>query len=397
MTRPDRLLRAALLAAAAGMALLAPPALAQNEQTEEMVDQAESLTPDDPVGEEQPVAPLAGKSDLVVAPIPLSNPSLGTGLAATAVLYYNPNAGPELWSSGLAAGYTSSKSWFVGGYHKMSLADDRIRFMGVAGYTQANLDFYGIGADAGEAGFSVELHNRIIGGYADVQVQPFTRGLLRHLHVGGRVAVTDLSASVDLPVEDLPDFVPDRIERSSTIVKIGPGFTYDSLDNAQNPSKGVLVEGRLMYGAGWLGSDYSHHKFDLAANGFFRIGERSVLAIRRQLCTASEETPYYDLCMFGRGADLRGYEAGRYRDRATWAIQAEWRRKLAGKFGAVAFFGVGGVAEGAKAIWKDSTVLTSGGVGVRYLASASANVNLRADVAYGAEGFAFYFGIGEAF
>src|SRR3546814_7756260 len=84
-------------------------------------------------------------------------------------------------------------------------------------------------------------------------------------------------------------------------------------------------------------------------------------------------------------------------DLASWAIQAELRQHLFGKLGGVAFFGVGGIAEDAGAIWKHSTVLTSGGVGIRYLASKDANVNLRADIAWGKDGAAFYFGIGEAF
>lgn len=42
-------------------------------------------------------------------------------------------------------------------------------------------------------------------------------------------------------------------------------------------------------------------------------------------------------------------------------------------------------------------MLTSGGLGLRYLASEANNVNLRIDVAWGKDGSAVYFGIGEAF
>lgn len=42
-------------------------------------------------------------------------------------------------------------------------------------------------------------------------------------------------------------------------------------------------------------------------------------------------------------------------------------------------------------------MLPAGGFGLRYLASKEANVNLRADIAWGKDGAAFYFGIGEAF
>ena len=42
-------------------------------------------------------------------------------------------------------------------------------------------------------------------------------------------------------------------------------------------------------------------------------------------------------------------------------------------------------------------MLGSGGVGLRYLASPDNDVNLRLDVAWGKDGAAVYFGIGEAF
>jgi hypothetical protein len=381
---------------AASVSGFAQPALAQHSTTEEFTDQAQTLKPDDEPPEDGNQPPTM-KPDLVVAPIPLSNPALGTGLAAAAVYYYNPNRSPQPWSSGAGGGYTSTDSWFVGAFHKMSLANDRIRFLGIAGYTETNLDFYGIGPRAGEAGISIELHDKAFGGFADTQFKPIDKGLLRHFYIGARLSYVNLDSTVSLPVDQLPDFVPPEIERRSEITMIGPAFTFDSLDNDLNPRKGVNVSGTLLYGADWLGSDFTHHKLQIGANAFFPLGKGTVLGVRKQLCGASEDAPYFDLCMFGQGADLRGYEAGRYRDGASWALQAEIRQHVTGKFGMVAFGGFGGIAEDTGAIWKHSKVLAAGGLGVRYLASESANVNLRADVAYGKDGFAFYFGIGEAF
>ncbi|WP_328598108.1 BamA/TamA family outer membrane protein [Croceibacterium salegens] len=365
--------------------------------TEETIDQAETARSPEMSEAEKDPAPMAGKSDMIIAPIPISTPSLGGGLAVFGVLYYNPNGGPKAWSSGGGAGYTSSGTWFAGGFHEMSLADDRIRFKAVGGFASINSDFYGIGADAGSAGISVKLHNNAAGGYVDLQTRPFKKGFLSHVLVGGRISYLDLTASIDLPNDQLPDFVPDTIEQRTQTFKIGPSFTFDTRNDSNNPSKGVLVEGTYLFSTGWLGGDYDHRRFDLAANGYFKVGESSVLAIRRQACIASGSTPYFDLCQFGSGADLRGYEAGRYRDRATWAIQAEWRRHLKGKFGMAAFFGVGGIAASGGDVLKHSKVLVAGGIGARYLASKEANVNLRVDVAYGKDGAAFYVGIGEAF
>lgn len=387
----------------AGFLLGAAPADAQNLPVKEMTDQAQTLASDD-LGVEVPLPPAQAaepapdaKADLVVAPIPISNPAFGTGIAGAAVLYYNPNKADQPWVTGLGGGYTSTDSWGAGVFHRMSDTHDRVRFVGFAGYGQANLNFYGIGPNAGSAGVSIKLHDEAFAGLADAQVRIFDKGFLSHLYVGARLLYMDLDSTIKVPLPGRPDLEPPALERNSAIGMIGPSFTFDKRDNATNPRKGVYVTGSLLYGASWLGSDFGHHKFELDANAYFPLGRTTVLGIRKQACSVSDDAPYYDLCLFGQHGDLRGYETGRYRDGASWAIQAELRQHLFGKLGGVAFFGVGGIAEDAGAIWKHSTVLTSGGIGIRYLASKDANVNLRADIAWGKDGAAFYFGIGEAF
>lgn len=397
-------LRIALLACG----LVALPVQAQNLPVKDISDQAMTLTSDKHPADPEPAvdqpdaaaetsAAPSTKPDLVIAPIPISNPTIGTGVAAAAVLFYNPNQASQPWVSGIGGGYTSSDSWGIGAFHSMSLAKDRLRFLGFAGYGIANIDFYGIGPDAGEAGISIKMRDKAFIGLADVEGQIFTKGFLRHLYIGGRIYYLDLNASVTLPVPGRPDIDPPAIERQSAIAMIGPSFTFDSRNSSTNTRKGVYVTGSMLYGAKWLGSDFDHHKLQFAANAYFPLGKQTVLGIRKQLCGVSDDAPYYDLCLFGQQGDLRGYETGRYRDGASWALQAELRQHLFGRFGGVAFAGVGGIAEDTGAILKHSTVLYSGGVGLRYLASKDANVNLRADVAWGKDGAAFYFGIGEAF
>lgn len=383
------------------------PAAAQNILPKEIVDQAQTVRSDavasspapieaTATGLEQRVAPDS-KPDLVIAPIPLSNPAMGTGLAGAAVLFYNPNKASQPWISGVGGGYTSTDSWGIGAFHSMSVAHDRVRVLGFAGYGVANLDFYGIGPDAGKEGTSIKLHDKAFAGLANAEVQIFRKGFLRHLYVGAKLFYLDIDSSVSIPIPSRPDLTPPTIERDSKVALIGPSFTFDSRNDSIAPRKGVYVTGSLIYGQDWLGSDFEYHKLGFAANAYFPITKTTVVGIRKQLCGVSNGAPYYDLCMFGQQGDLRGYETGRYRDGASWALQAEVRQHLFGRFGAVAFGGVGGIADSTGDILKHSTVLASGGIGLRYLASRRAKVNLRADIAWGKDGAAFYFGIGEAF
>ncbi|MDV5824487.1 BamA/TamA family outer membrane protein [Sphingobium naphthae] len=362
---------------------------------DELDHQLDTLAPVDTVVS----TPSASKSkpDLLIAPLPVSNPALGTGAALAGVLYYNPNGSPTPWVTGVAGGYTSTDTWGVGLFHQMALDDDRFHITALAGYGDARLNFYGIGPNAGEAGLSVKLRDKGLMAYLDGQVRIFDKGLLSNLHFGARASYLRLESSASIPTPDRPDLDLPEVELRSKIATIGPSFTFDTRDHPFNPHKGVLVTGTWMFGADFLGSDFEHSKLEILSTGYFRLAKSTVLAVRKTLCSVKGDAPFYDLCMFGRHADLRGYEAGRYRDGATWALQAELRQRVTDHLGVVGFAGVGGIAQSSGDIWKHSYVLGSGGVGLRYLASPANDVNLRLDVAWGKDGAAVYFGIGEAF
>ena len=52
--------------------------------------------------------------DVVVAPIPISNPTVGTGLAVVVMPFYHLGEQSPLSNTAVALGYTSSGSWAVG-------------------------------------------------------------------------------------------------------------------------------------------------------------------------------------------------------------------------------------------------------------------------------------------
>ena len=56
--------------------------------------------------------------------------------------------------------------------------------------------------------------------------------------------------------------------------------------------------------------------------------EKSVLAYRGVICSANQSVPFYDLCLFGTGGDIRGYTGGEFQNRRMFAGQAEYRRQL---------------------------------------------------------------------
>src|SRR5918994_1478839 len=56
-------------------------------------------------------AKVADDWGIVVVPIPLSNPTLGSGLTLASALLYTPGTGSHPWVTGVGAMYTDSEGW----------------------------------------------------------------------------------------------------------------------------------------------------------------------------------------------------------------------------------------------------------------------------------------------
>ncbi len=86
---------------------------------------------------------LLGRSGFLPVPIIITEPAVGYGLGMALAFFHGPrdgNGGPPSVSA-VAAGYTESTTWFVGGGHFGSWKDDTIRYTGGLGYADADLEF----------------------------------------------------------------------------------------------------------------------------------------------------------------------------------------------------------------------------------------------------------------
>jgi hypothetical protein len=106
--------------------------------------------------------------------------------------------------------------------------------------------------------------------------------------------------------------------------------------------------------------------------------------------------PVYELPAMGGQRIMRGYYQGRYRDKVLFATQAEYRFHLKGRFGAVAFAGVGDVGSRLVDV-RIRDLKTSLGGGLRFKFNQVENVNLRMDVGFGRNTSGVNFGLEEAF
>jgi len=367
---------------------LASPAFAQD--TSDQATEATEAT----AAEEEPSDRGNKKPQIVFAPVPFSSPSSGTGLAAGGVAFYNPNGTAHQWITGGGVVWTSRGTKGIAAFHKMASTSDRFRLEATASYMDQESHYFGIGAAAGNAGEALTLQDEQINLKVTATFEVFDSGYL-----GVRYQLGTHDAEPEEPEDGPPSPTPppptDQLH--STLSVIGPSFTYDTTDSATQAHRGVEIAATWTFGFDELGNSFDHNKLNLEGHAYFTLSERTVLATGAQFCSADGDVPYYDLCLFGAAGFLRGYETGRYRDRASWSMQAEVRHEFAGRWGGVAFFGVGGIAPSAGDLLDESNFLPAGGIGVRYRPFKSNDVHLRVDFAVGKNDHGVYVGIGEAF
>jgi len=104
--------------------------------------------------------------------------------------------------------------------------------------------------------------------------------------------------------------------------------------------------------------------------------------------------PFFNMAQLGGTRRLRGYFEGKFRDKHLLLAQAELRQEGFGRFGGVAFAGMGTVfgSAGESLEWRPN-----GGIGLRYQLDKKQKLNIRADYGFGVKSQGFYLTFGEAF
>jgi outer membrane protein assembly factor BamA len=349
-------------------------------------------TPDDEIETIVDQVELSSRAtNRIIVPVPLAGPQLGAGLGLGAVWFYSPSASSRPWTTGFAGLATTNGSVGIGGQHSMSLSRDRIRVDVTAAYGNFNTQYFGVGGEAGQDNKPVPITQTpiLFQGQATMRMIP-------NLYVGGRLRFLDMTTVVRSGPVIPPDIDIKDIEEQDRVVAVGPVVNMDLTDGSLNPRSGTTVNGQWLFAVPGLGSDNAYSKANLTINHYVDVNEKTVVAFRGSLCAASAGTPFFDLCLYGSSSNLRGYSTGQYRDRASWTVQTEWRRHVRGKFGVVAFAGIGGIAPGLGAIG-NSTLLPAAGGGIRYEVSSEYRVNVRLDAAVGRDSSAIHVALGEAF
>jgi outer membrane protein assembly factor BamA len=183
----------------------------------------------------------------------------------------------------------------------------------------------------------------------------------------------------------------------STLNGMGVEGGYDTRDNTNAPTEGVVARYRYLNYTTGLGSDLAFSQQNWDFRYFTKTGLReSVLAVAGTVRRAYGDVPLRYLSTPDGTLILRGIENGRYRDNDMLALQSELRVPIHGRFSGTVF------AEAAKVAHTlgdmgASRFITSVGVGFRYALNPSQHFNVRGDVAWVDHGPGVIINVREAF
>jgi outer membrane protein assembly factor BamA len=186
--------------------------------------------------------------------------------------------------------------------------------------------------------------------------------------------------------------------RAYHISGLGLSLMYDTRNNAFAPDKGVLLQGSFNHFDRVVGSDFLYTNYIVDMRSYIKTFKRQVIAIQAYGFFNNGDVPLRSLASFGGANSMRGYYAGRYRDKNQLVLQTEYRIPIIGRLGAVAFGGIGNVGKQVGELNFQALKYSYGG-GMRFALSKSEKLNLRLDygIGRGRKAHGFYFQLGEAF
>ena len=328
--------------------------------------------------------------DLVIAPVPGRSPQVGWSLALGGGYFLeskdeDSDVAPSVL--GGFAWYAENGSYAYGLGGNLHLLDDDLRVKFGAGYMDVKYRYYGRGEGQNDLGVYLDILQE-----APMYFGSASYRVWKKLYIG----LGYIAGSVDTR----PEIVTDETTFLDPTLSLDIGaitipIIVDTRDHEQFPRHGWLMEGRTMLYRKDVGSDFDAETYMLSVNRYLPMRDNDVLAFRGYFRTTGGNAPFFILSTFGGGSDLRGYPSGRYRDKAMYALQGEYRWALNDSWIFTGFAGFGEVAPDFGSF--DGDYLPAAGLGARFVVSQKHRVSLSFDVAQGKDGTEYYFGVGEAF
>ncbi len=380
-------MKSALILALALASIASSPALAK-EKTDASADETKTdtrpgIAPD--IREDETKLKLQ-KGNFVVVPIPMSNPTLDSGLVLGAAYFYpqtEEQKKRQPASVTAAAGmYTSNNSKAFGIAQQNYWKDDKWRFTGVLGAADLRLSLLTPEELPANSGVDWRINGKFLFAKGSRKLKGNWYGGLLARVVDAKQSITVVADSTELEF-DIGDVVS---------AGLGANIEYDSRDMPLNSYSGRHFKVDALFNDEAIGSNQSYQSYSVAYRSYHRLTDSIVLAWELQGCARGGTTPLWDACM----VKLRGFSATDYLGKVSASGQVEARWQMSKRWGLVGFGGSGYVGSSFSGI-RDDKPIPSFGVGVRFMVLPAKRINMRLDFARSLDSDAVHFTVGEAF
>ncbi len=325
------------------------------------------------------------RGDFVVVPIPISNPTLDTGLVAGAAYFYKQTEEQKKVQpasvTALGAMYTGNDSKAFALAQQNYWKNNTWRFTGAIGAADLRLSL--LAPSDSPSGESVDW--RINGEFVFARL---SRKLSGHWYGGFNLRSVNADQSFEVPLAT-DDFDLGSAAHSSGI---GASVEFDARDMPLNTYSGRYFEADALFNDEALGSNNTYQSYSLTYRSYHEVSDAVVVAWELRGCARGGTTPLWDACI----VHLRGFPVTDYLGRESASVQLEARWRMSQRWGLVGFAGSGYVSNSFNDI-RDSEAIPSYGAGIRFMVLAAKRINLRIDYARSSDSDAIHVSVGEAF
>lgn len=334
---------------------------------------------------------LLNKKGFLPVPIIITEPAIGYG-GGLALAYFHDNLGggedgiPPSISVAAAAG-TENGTWFAGGGHLGFWKQDTIRYKGFIGTGLVKMDFYGISGDLGnEPDSSVAFETEAVFLLQELQFRLWESDLF----AGVSYTFVDTQNTFKLTFDN--EVIPDLpgVTFDSRSAALGLILEYDSRNNVLTPTRGTHAMLKTQFFNETWGSDDDFNRYTAYLKHYFNLSENWLLGLRADAKAIDGDAPFYSYPFI----EMRGIKAMRYQGQQTLLGEAELGWTFTPRWTLVGFAGAGKAF--GRGEQKDSDLIISRGIGIRYLIASKLGLKMGIDIARGPEDTAFYIQVGSA-
>ncbi|MGI9370104.1 MAG: BamA/TamA family outer membrane protein [Ruegeria sp.] len=307
------------------------------------------------------------QGSVVVAPIPFSNPTVGSGLILGAGYLFTLDDGSDPSVLGIA-GLKSDNGSIAGGVSlNFNFLENRWHIKTLFAKADVRYDLF---TDNGI--FPIQ-QDGILGRFS------LSYGVTPDLSLGAAFRYLDTTINPDTP--NLPPLPPPYNRfLDTTYGNAGVIAQWDTRDDTIYPTTGHNLEFEATKGYSLEGVLKDYSKAFANYTHYVSPVEDTTIAARFSICGSSSDTPFFDQCGLGTVDAFRGFSATQFLDLNSVSLQIEVRQRLTKRIGVVAFAGTGLVGDGFGNL-RDDGPHSAAGLGVRYRVSKKFPLDFSVDLA----------------